>query len=75
MNPNASHRSYANHANRQRGARRALRRNGARGAVAVEYAMLLVMVAIPTVVGIIADGVNLLKDYKTGRSAILAPSP
>ncbi len=48
---------------------------GVRGAVAVEYAMLLVMVAIPTIVGIVAGGVNLLNDYNTGRSAILAASP
>jgi|HubBroStandDraft_1064217.scaffolds.fasta_scaffold1676495_1 Flp pilus assembly pilin Flp len=46
-----------------------------RGAVAVEYAFLLVIVAIPTVLGVIAGGVKLLADYDKGRLAIIAPSP
>jgi Flp pilus assembly pilin Flp len=50
-------------------------RNGERGAIAVEYAFLLVVVAIPTVAGVIAGGVKLLHDYDVGRSAILAPAP
>ena len=45
------------------------------GAVAVEYAFLLVIVAIPTVIGVIAGGVRLLADYDQGRAAILASSP
>ena len=53
----------------------ARRRAGQRGAIAVEYAFLLVVVAIPTVAGVIAGGVKLLNDYDIGRKAILAPTP
>jgi hypothetical protein len=46
-----------------------------RGAIAMEYAFLLVIVGIPTVIGVIAGGVKLLNDYDVGRKAILNPSP
>jgi Flp pilus assembly pilin Flp len=46
-----------------------------RGAVMVEYAFLLTFVAIPTVVGLTAAGVNLLQGYVSERNAILMPTP
>jgi len=51
-----------------------LRRDRA-GAVAVEYAMILVLVAIPTVAGLTAGGVIMINGYRTGRQAMLKPTP
>ncbi len=46
-----------------------------RGAVLVEYALLLTAFAIPAMAGIVAGGVAMLKDYQDARSAILRPFP
>ena len=46
-----------------------------RGAVMVEYALLLTFVAVPTVVGLTAAGVSLLKGYIAERNHLLFPTP
>ncbi len=46
-----------------------------RGAVMVEYALLLTFVAVPTVVGLTAAGVTLLKNYIKQRDHLLYPTP
>jgi hypothetical protein len=46
-----------------------------RGAVLVEYALLLAAVAIPAMAGILAGGVAMAKDYKDARTEILRPFP
>jgi len=51
-----------------------LRRNQL-GAVVVEYALLVAFVAVPTVVGLTAGGVIMLNGYRTGRDAMLKPTP
>ena len=51
------------------------RKRRARGAVLVEYAFLLVAVAIPTVVGVMAGGVHLYNNYKSAKANILSPMP
>jgi len=51
-----------------------LRRNR-RGAVAVEYALLLVAVAIPAVTGIVAGSVTMLQNFQQGRADMLDPKP
>lgn len=50
-------------------------RGAVRGAVMVEYALLLVAVGIPTVAGLTAGGVKMLDQYQTARDAMLAPFP
>ncbi|HRG95023.1 MAG TPA: hypothetical protein PLR99_02170 [Polyangiaceae bacterium] len=47
----------------------------ARGAVLVEYALLLTFVAIPTMMGITAGGVKMLADYRSSRTTLMAPIP
>ena len=51
-----------------------LRRNQM-GAVVVEYALLVAFVAVPTVAGLTAGGVIMLNGYRTGRDAMLKPTP
>jgi len=51
-----------------------LRRNR-RGAAAVEYVLLLILVAVPTIIGITSGGVIMLNGYRTGRDAMLKPTP
>jgi Flp pilus assembly pilin Flp len=46
-----------------------------RGAVMVEYALLLTFFAVPVCVGMTAAGLQMLAGYKATRSAILAPMP
>ena len=46
-----------------------------RGAVLVEYAFLLVAVGIPVLAGLMAGGGIMLKNYREGRNAMLAPFP
>jgi Flp pilus assembly pilin Flp len=41
----------------------------------VEYALLLTFVAVPTVVGLTAAGVTLLKNYIAERDHLLYPTP
>lgn len=48
---------------------------GTRGAVLVEYALLLVGVAVPTVIGLVAGGSIMLQKYQEGRDAILQSYP
>ena len=46
-----------------------------RGAVMVEYALLLTFVAVPTVVGLSIAGAQLLKGYVAERDHLLYPTP
>ncbi len=46
-----------------------------RAAVMVEYAFLLLTVAIPTVAGLTATGRVMLRQYKLARDTILSPFP
>ncbi|MDB4937177.1 MAG: hypothetical protein JWP87_4149 [Labilithrix sp.] len=46
-----------------------------RGAVAVEYALLLMAVGVPAVVGLTAGGVQMLTNYREARNSMLAPFP
>jgi Flp pilus assembly pilin Flp len=46
-----------------------------RGAVMVEYALLLTFVAIPTVAGLTAGGVVLYNGYVAERDRLLMPTP
>ena len=55
--------------------RRVRARTRARGAVLVEYAFLLVAVAVPTVMGMTAGGLAMLKEYQTSRGQILQSTP
>lgn len=51
------------------------RRHGPRAAVMVEYAFLLVAVAIPTMMGLVAGGKKMLETYEIARDHILSPFP
>lgn len=53
--------------------RRSLARR--RGAVMVEYALLLTFFAVPVCVGMTAAGVTMLDGYKATRTSILKPFP
>jgi Flp pilus assembly pilin Flp len=55
--------------------RRRIRTQRPRGAVLVEYALLLTFFAVPVMAGITAMGVRLMNDFRTTRSVILAPFP
>lgn len=55
--------------------RRSSNRTRRRGAVIVEYALLLTAVAIPALAGIVAGGAAMLKDYREARSLILRTFP
>ncbi len=55
--------------------RRSKSRAGRRGAVLVEYALLLTAVAIPAMMGIAAGGVAMMKDYQDAKSQLLRPFP
>jgi Flp pilus assembly protein TadG len=46
-----------------------------RGAVLVEYALLLTAFAIPAMMGIAAGGVAMMKDYQEARDTLLRPFP
>jgi|GEM_PF-1802030 len=46
-----------------------------RGAVLVEYAFLLTAFAIPAMMGIVAGGVAMMKDYQEARAHLLRPFP
>ncbi len=47
----------------------------ARGAVLVEYALLLVAVAIPTMIGIGVGGVQMYANYQRERAMMLQNTP
>lgn len=49
------------------------RRSG--GAAALENAMLLVVVAIPIIIGVTVAGVTLLQHYRESRHLVLLPTP
>ena len=51
-----------------------MKRNS-RGAVMVEYALLLTFFAVPVIGGITAGGAAMLNQYRTARSEILNPLP
>ncbi len=53
----------------------ARRRRTHRGAVMVEYAFLLVAVALPTMAGIMYSGTKMLTQYQNARDQMLAPFP
>ena len=46
-----------------------------RGAVMVEYALLLTFFAVPAIAGITAGGVQMLAQYRAARAEILNPLP
>ncbi|MEO6420822.1 MAG: Flp family type IVb pilin [Polyangiaceae bacterium] len=46
-----------------------------RGAVAVEYAMILVMFVVPTIGAVSYEGRVVYSQYKTARTLILLPVP
>lgn len=56
---------------KSRGPRRARRR----GAVLVEYALLLTFFAVPTIAGLTAGGVLMLQNYRATRNEVLRPFP
>ncbi len=55
--------------------RRSRRIANARGAVLVEYALLLVAVAIPTMIGIGLGGVKMYAGYQRERALMLQNTP
>ncbi len=46
-----------------------------RGAVMVEYALLLVAVGIPAIAGLSTGGLGMYKQYVRARNAMLSPIP
>lgn len=46
-----------------------------RGAVMVEYALLLTFFAVPVCAGMVAAGVQVLDGYKTTRERVIRPWP
>lgn len=46
-----------------------------RGAVLVEYAFLLLAVAVPAMAGFVAGGASLLREYRTARDAMVEATP
>jgi Flp pilus assembly pilin Flp len=55
--------------------RRTVRARRHRGAVLVEYALLLTFFAVPVCAGMVAMGAQVLTGYRTTRSAVLQPWP
>lgn len=55
--------------------RRRSSRAGRRGAVLVEYALLLTAFAIPAIMGIVAGGLAMMRDYQEARGVLLRPFP
>lgn len=52
-----------------------LRMRRSRGAVMVEYALLLVAVGIPTFAGLFYGGAIMFRSYQSARDHILRPFP
>lgn len=50
-------------------------RSSRRGVVMVEYAMLLVAVGIPAMVGLSAGGLGMYNQYVKARNSMLLPIP
>jgi Flp pilus assembly pilin Flp len=55
--------------------RRLRMRKSSRGAVLVEYALLLTFFAVPVIGGITAGGIQMLNNYRASRAEILNPLP
>lgn len=55
--------------------RRRSHRTRRRGAVLVEYALLLTAFAIPAMIGITAGGIAMMHDYQEARAQLLKPFP
>ena len=53
----------------------ARRRARRRGAVLVEYALLLTFLAVPTIAGLTYGGVLMLQNYRASRAEMLRPFP
>jgi hypothetical protein len=51
------------------------RRARRRGAVLVEYALLLTFFAVPTIAGLTAGGILMLQHYRASRDEVLRPFP
>lgn len=51
------------------------RRHKSRGAVLIEYTLLLTFFAVPVMGGIAAGGVTMMKDYKQARDYMMRPFP
>lgn len=56
-------------------ARARARRARHRGAVLVEYALLLTFLAVPTIAGLTYGGVLMLQNYRASRNEMLRPFP
>jgi Flp pilus assembly pilin Flp len=54
---------------------KSIRRRRSRGAVLVEYALLLTAFAIPMIGGITFAGIQLFNEYKLAKAEILKPMP
>ena len=54
---------------------KARRRARRRGAVLVEYALLLTFLAVPTIAGLTYGGVLMLQNYRASRNEMLRPFP
>lgn len=50
-------------------------KNRHRGAVLVEYALLLTFFAVPVCAAMVAGGISVLNGYRTTRAAVLQPWP
>jgi Flp pilus assembly pilin Flp len=61
--------------NHPRATTRFRRRGCNRGVVTVEYAFLLVILALPIIAGITAAGVILLGQYQDAQHQMLLPTP
>ena len=48
---------------------------GLRGAVMTEYALLLLVFAIPVMAGLVIGGIRMLEGYTTTRDQMLSPFP
>ena len=72
-----SHEASTSKDTREERLRRILSRTArrSRGAVIVEYAFLLTAVAIPTMIGISAGGMQMLTQYRSARTSIMSPMP
>lgn len=55
--------------------RRRYNRARSRGAVLVEYALLLTAFFIPAAMGIVAGGASMLREYKSARETLLKANP
>lgn len=52
-----------------------VRKTGLRGAVMVEYALLLLLVALPMISAFVLVGKQMFKDYRAAQVAILSSKP